>query len=67
MTEPTFEPMLLEPLLVERVWGGSRLLERLGKQAPAGLRGPFGESWELADLPEVNSRIASGPPRRGLS
>jgi mannose-6-phosphate isomerase len=42
------EPLLLRPILHERVWGG-RALAKLGKALPPGV--PIGESWELADLP----------------
>ena len=48
-----------EPLLVSRVWGGRRLEELFGKQLPG--PGPFGESWEVADLPEGQSLVGSGP------
>ncbi len=48
-------PLLFDPILVDKVWGGTRL-ERLGKDVPPGLA--IGESWELADL-EVTSRGAS--------
>ncbi len=55
-------PLLLHPLLKERVWGG-RTLERFGKQLPAG-NVSIGESWEVADLPEEidggQSTIANG-------
>lgn len=44
-SDPT--PLLLEPILKEKVWGGRRL-ERLGKALPP--RSMVGESWELADL-----------------
>lgn len=40
-------PLVTEPILKEKVWGGRRL-EALGKALPEGLK--IGESWELADL-----------------
>ena len=43
-------PLLLEPILVEKPWGGRRL-EALGKQLPGDRY--FGESWEVADLPDL--------------
>lgn len=43
-------PLLLRPILVEKPWGG-RSLEAMGKQLPGD--GPFGESWEVADLPDT--------------
>lgn len=61
------EPFTLAPVLVEKPWGGRRLAE-LGKHP-----GPafFGESWEVADIPnqvaphleDPCSRIATGPWR----
>ena len=67
MSVPDPYPVLLEPILKEKVWGGRRL-ERFGKALPAGV--PIGESWELADLDATDpsggggeaahSRIASG-------
>lgn len=57
-------PLLFEPILVEKPWGGRRL-ESLGKQlAPDRL---VGESWELADLDATtagfsgSSTIRNGP------
>jgi mannose-6-phosphate isomerase len=61
-------PLLLEPILMEKVWGGTRLA-RWGKPVAHGTR--VGESWELADLSATSasgggggsarSRIANGP------
>lgn len=55
-------PLLFEPLLKARVWGG-RALSALGKRLPEGAA--IGESWEIADLPESveagQSIIANGP------
>lgn len=66
-------PLVLEPILKEKVWGGRRL-ERLGKQLPEGAR--VGESWELTDLASTaadggggnaaRSRILNGE-MRGLT
>jgi mannose-6-phosphate isomerase len=42
-------PFRLDPILVERPWGGTRLAA-YGKELPPGVR--IGESWELADLPQ---------------
>ena len=47
MTE--LAPFRLDPVLVERPWGGQRLSE-YGKTLPAGVN--IGESWELCDLPQ---------------
>jgi mannose-6-phosphate isomerase len=55
-------PLLFEPMLKTKVWGG-RTLERFGKTLPPGEL--VGESWELADLPgsirDGRSRIINGP------
>ncbi len=51
-------PLSLEPILKERVWGGVRLAG-YGKHLPPGTR--IGESWEVVDLPEDRSVVASGP------
>ncbi len=55
-------PLLFQPILKTRVWGG-RSLSDLGKALPP--NGPIGESWELADLPDSipdgRSKIANGP------
>jgi mannose-6-phosphate isomerase len=64
----TPSPLLLNPILMDKVWGGRRL-EKLGKALPSGKN--IGESWELADLASTSpsggggqaaiSTIASGP------
>jgi len=41
------------------VWGGRGLETRFGKPLPAGR--PFGESWEVSALPELESECAYGP------
>lgn len=58
-------PLLLEPILVEKPWGGRRL-EAMGKRLSS--EGSFGESWEVADLPDSaisvhqrgRTRVSSG-------
>lgn len=52
------EPIVFVPLFMERVWGGRRLEEVFGKSLPAGVA--IGESWELCDRPEAQSRVAQG-------
>jgi mannose-6-phosphate isomerase len=60
------EPFALSPVLVERPWGGSRLVA-FGKHLSPGAS--VGESWELCDLPtevaphvvDPRSRVAGGP------
>jgi mannose-6-phosphate isomerase len=57
---------LLDPVIVSKPWGGRRL-EIYGKTLPP--EGTFGESWDIADLPEADvtssrrsrSAIAGGP------
>jgi mannose-6-phosphate isomerase len=55
-------PLVFEPILKEKVWGGRNLAD-LGKPLPPAAM--VGESWELADLPESieggRSVIANGP------
>jgi len=51
--------MKMQPVLVERPWGGRRLADILGKTLPPDAR--IGESWELADHPNGRSRVADGP------
>ncbi len=61
-------PLVLDPILMAKVWGGRRL-ERFGKHLPPGKM--IGESWEVADLAETSvsgggggaarSSIANGP------
>lgn len=57
------------PRLVSKVWGGRRLDELFGKELEDD--GPYGESWEVADLQEGQCRVGSGPlaglPLRALS
>jgi mannose-6-phosphate isomerase len=64
MTAP-LQPFRLDPLLVEKPWGG-RELARLGRRLPDGAH--IGESWDLADLdesmtpvPDPISRVLDGP------
>ncbi len=59
-------PFVLRPVLVEKPWGGRRLVS-YGKNLPPDLM--IGESWEVADLPDhvahdaeqPQSIVASGP------
>jgi len=46
---------LFKPLYQERVWGGRGLENSLGRALPAGK--VIGESWELVDRPEADSRL----------
>src|SRR6478736_5455348 len=55
------EPLVFQPIFMERVWGGRRLESLFGKQLPAGVR--IGESWEIVDRQEAQSVVAHGPLR----
>src|ERR1035438_2060981 len=53
------EVLQFQPLYQERVWGGRRLHSFLGRELPPGP--PIGESWEIVDRPEAQSRVRGGP------
>lgn len=59
MTAPY--PIVFEPILLSKVWGGDRLA-RFGKKVAAGAT--IGESWELADLASTNPSGAGGGSQR---
>ncbi len=48
-----------QPIYQERVWGGRVLAEAFTRTLPAG--GPIGESWEIVDRPEAQSKVLGGP------
>ena len=52
-------PIIFEPILKERVWGGRNLERLYQKPLPPGV--PIGESWEISDRPGDASVIANGP------
>src|SRR2546423_2520144 len=61
-------PLKFKPRLVEKMWGGRKLEELLGKSLPPGKK--IGESWQLYDFPPgvvegstswISSEIANGP------
>jgi mannose-6-phosphate isomerase len=55
------QPLVFEPIFMERVWGGRRLESLYGKALPNGIR--IGESWEMVDRPEAQSVVHEGPLR----
>jgi mannose-6-phosphate isomerase len=54
----TMYPMLLQPALHTRVWGGHRLADQLHKKLPTDE--PYGESWELHDSSVVLNGTFAG-------
>jgi len=55
------EPLIFEPLPMERIWGGRRLETLLSKTLPPGV--PVGESWEIVDREDAQSVVHEGPLR----
>ncbi len=47
-----------EPVFKETVWGGRHIETLLGKTLPSD--GPYGESWEIVDLPDDQSIAVGG-------
>lgn len=56
-------PLLFEPMLYPKVWGGDALA-RVGKAVKAG--DTIGESWELADLAATSASGAGGGAARSI-
>ncbi|MFN2507669.1 MAG: type I phosphomannose isomerase catalytic subunit [Chthoniobacterales bacterium] len=52
------QPLVFQPLFMERIWGGRRLETLYGKRLPPGA--PIGESWEIVDRPEAQSVVREG-------
>ncbi len=52
-----FYPLKFEPILKERLWGGTRLKQVLGKSIPNDITG---ESWELSGVSGDVSIVAQG-------
>jgi len=59
MTDIPAIPICFAPHYHTRVWGGRRLATSLGRTLPDGQ--PIGESWELSDRSDCQSRVADGP------
>ncbi len=51
-------PLIFEPWLVPKLWGGNHL-EKYGKTLNPGER--VGESWEIFDSPQRSAVVAEGP------
>ena len=49
----------LEPLYMERVWGGRELASRYGRDLPHA-EVPYGESWEIVDRQDEQSVVRGG-------
>ncbi|MFT3784023.1 MAG: class I mannose-6-phosphate isomerase [Nibricoccus sp.] len=47
-----------EPIYQERVWGGRELGKAFSRALPD--KGPIGESWEIVDRPEAQSKVLGG-------
>lgn len=59
------EPILFKPIYQERVWGGTDIETKLGREdLPKGK--VIGESWEMVDRPEAQSTTSSGSSIREL-
>ncbi|MBF0432031.1 MAG: class I mannose-6-phosphate isomerase [Fibrobacteria bacterium] len=52
------EPYKLEPVLLQKIWGGKNLFDLLHKGN--GKDGDIGESWELSDNDTAQNKIAEG-------
>jgi mannose-6-phosphate isomerase len=52
------QPLVFEPIFMERVWGGRRLESLYAKRLPPAV--PVGESWEVVDRPEAQSVVHEG-------
>ena len=52
-------PLKFENIFKEKIWGGRRLDEVLGKHLPEGKK--VGESWEISDHGEDVSTVKNGP------
>src|SRR5690554_4384287 len=58
MTDVPLHIVRMRPLLIEKIWGGRKLHSHFAKDLPP--VGSYGESWEVADLPEGQSRVDAG-------
>ncbi|MEC7262154.1 MAG: type I phosphomannose isomerase catalytic subunit [Bacteroidota bacterium] len=51
-------PLKFKPILKERLWGGTKLKDILGKSIESDITG---ESWELSGVPGDISEVSNGP------
>jgi len=51
-------PLIFEPIYKPKIWGGDRIFTYFDRPPVSG--GAIGESWELADLEEDQSRVVAG-------
>jgi mannose-6-phosphate isomerase len=56
---PPVEPIVFEPLYMQRVWGGRELERQYGRELPDDA--PYGESWEIVDREGEQSVVRGGP------
>jgi mannose-6-phosphate isomerase len=62
VTKPKLsQPLVFEPIFMERVWGGRHLESLYRKRLPHAAL--IGESWEIVDRPEAQSVVHEGPLR----
>lgn len=54
-------PLIFDPIYKPKLWGGGRICSYFNRPKPSDE--PIGESWELADLEDDQSRVATGPAR----
>ncbi len=54
------QPLVFAPIYQTRVWGGRSLAATFGRELPDPDQ-PYGESWEISDRPEAQSKVIAGP------
>lgn len=54
-----WHPLRFVPIYQERIWGGHSLASLYNRTLPGNTT--IGESWEIVDRPEAQSRVAEGP------
>jgi mannose-6-phosphate isomerase len=60
ITPPFDHPLTFAPILKSRIWGGTRIASCLGREIPPNQQS-VGESWELCDRADDQSRVNHGP------